>query len=107
MTTATIVATSTGSWHGGPDRDRLIAAAHTVLSNCGFKSSASRVSRLVRDYERHAQGYGYDFGGFVANSVAAHGDRRRAVVAHELRRVVSYSDPTGEAAVRHVLRGQR
>jgi hypothetical protein len=106
MTTAQIVVRTTGTWHGGPDRDRLITAAHAVLGNCGFMVSASRVRRLVCDYERNAQGYGYDFGGFIANSVAP-GDRRRVVVAQELRRVVSYSDPTGETAVRHVLRGQR
>jgi len=30
--TATIVATSTGNWHGGPDRDRLTAAADAELA---------------------------------------------------------------------------
>jgi len=33
--TATIIATSTGNWHGGPDRDRLTAAAHAELAAGG------------------------------------------------------------------------
>lgn len=103
MTATMVVATTTGTWHGGPDRDRLVAATHAVLDNCGFAAGASRVRRLVQRYERNAQGY--DFGGFIANSMAA-SSHQRAVLADELRRVVGYSDPTGEAAVNNITRGR-
>jgi hypothetical protein len=93
-----------GSRSGGPDRDRLITAAHTVLTNCGYPMGASKVGRLVRKFERDPGGR--DFGGFIASHVVAAG-KRRAVLADELRKVVSYADPTGETAVHHVLRGRR
>jgi hypothetical protein len=75
-----------------------------VLANCGYPVGQSKVGRLVHRFERG--GHGYDFAGFIASSLVASG-QRRALVADELRRVVSYSDPTGESAVRHVLRGRR
>jgi len=104
VTDNTIVATSTGNWHGGPQRDRLIAAAHTVLSDRGVQMSWTKVRRMVQMYERQAQRYGYDFGRFIAAQIEMPEFQRR-VVADELRMVTAYRDPVGEQAVNRVLRG--
>ena len=104
MRAAAVVATSTGNWDGGPQRDRLIAAAHTVLSNCGVELSFTKVRRMVQNYERRAQRYGFDFGKFIANQVVL-SEHQRRVVADELRRVTAYVDTTGERAVNNVMRG--
>jgi len=104
MRATAVVATSTGNWDGGPQRDRLIAAAHTVLSNCGVELSFTKVRRMVQNYERRAQRYGFDFGKFIANQVVM-SEHQRRVVADELRRVTAYVDTTGERAVNNVMRG--
>ncbi len=104
MRAAAIVATSTGSWNGGPERDRLITAAHAVLSNCGVELSFTKVRRMVQNYERRAQRYGFDFGKFIANQIVM-SEHQRRVVADELRNVTAYRDPVGEQAVNRVLRG--
>ncbi len=104
MRATAIVASSTGSWNGGPERDRLITAAHAVLSNCGVELSFTKVRRMVQNYERRAQRYGLDFGKFIANQVVM-SEHQRRVVADELRRVTAYVDPVGETAVNRVLRG--
>ncbi len=104
MRAAAIVATSTGNWDGGPQRDRPITAAHAVLSNCGVELSFTKVRRMVQNYERRAQRYGFDFGKFIANQVVM-SEHQRRVVADELRKVTAHVDPTGEAAVNRVLRG--
>jgi len=103
MRAAAVVATSTGNWNGGPQRDRLIAAAHTALSDRGVQMSWTKVRRMVQMYERQAQRYGYDFGRYLDTQVAS--EMQRRVVADELRKVTAYLDPTGEAAVNRVLRG--
>ena len=90
MRAAAIVATSTGNWDGGPQRDRLIAAAHTVLSNCGVQMSWTKVRRTVQMYERQAQRNGLAFDGYIAQ--VAVGEHQRRVVADELRRVTEYVD---------------
>jgi len=104
MTATAVVASSTGSWNGGPERDRLITAAHAVLSNCGVELSSTKVRRMVQNYERRAQRYGFEFGKFIANQVVM-SEHQRRVVADELRRVTAYVDPVGETAVNRVLRG--
>jgi len=108
MRAAAVVTTSTGNWDGGPQRDRLIAAAHTVLSNCGVELSFTKVRRMVQMYERRAQRYGFDFGKFIANQVVM-SEHQRRVVADELRKVTAHVDPVGEQAVNNVLkdRGRR
>ncbi len=105
MRAAAIVATSTGNWDGGPQRDRLIGAAHAVLSNCGVELSATKVRRMVQNYERRAQRYGFDFGKFIANQVVM-SEHQRCAVADELRSVTAYFDPVGERAVNNVLKDQ-
>ena len=105
MRATAVVASSTGSWNGGPERDRLITAAHAVLSNCGVELSFTKVRRMVQNYERRAQRYGFDFGKFIANQVVM-SEHQRRVVADELRKVTAHVDPVGEQAVSNVLRDQ-
>ncbi len=105
MRAATVVATSTGNWDGGPQRDRLIAAARTVLSDRGVQMSWTKVRRMVQMYERQAQRYGFDFGRFIDSQIAMSEVQRR-VVADELRRVTAYVDHVGERAVNNVLKDQ-
>ncbi len=104
MSVAVVVATSTGNWDGGPQRDWLIAAAHTVLSNCGVQMSWTKVRRMVQNYERRVQRYGFDFDDYIATQVAS--EMQRRVGADELRRVTAYVDPVGEQAVNNVLKDQ-
>ncbi len=105
MKVTAVVASSTGKWDGGPERDRLITAAHAVLSNCGVEMSSAKVRRMVQNYERRAQRYGFDFGKFIANQVVM-SEHKRRVVADELRKVTAHVDPVGEQAVSNVLRDQ-
>ena len=104
MRAAAVVATSTGNWNGGPQRDRLIVTAHAALSDRGVQMSRSKVRRMVQLYERQAQRYGYDFGRFIAQQVEM-SELQRRVAADELRKVTAYVDPTGESAVNNVVRG--
>jgi len=104
MRAAAVVGTSTGKWDGGPQRDRLIAAAHTEVANRGVQMSSSKVRRMVQMYERQAQRYGFDFGRYLDTQIAM--EMQRRVVADELRKVTAYVDSTGERAVRNVLRDQ-
>ncbi len=105
MRPAAIVATSTGNWDGGPQRDRLIAAAHAALSDRGVQMNWTKVRRMVQMYERQAQRYGFDFGDYLDTQITM--ELQRRVVADELHRATAYRDPTGEQAVNRVLRGGR
>lgn len=89
-----------------PSTSTLTNDVAATFARFGIPVSPSRISRMVRTYIASAQGNGYDFGDYVANKVVLTEARRR-VVSDELRRVVSYSDPTGETAVRNVGRGTR
>jgi len=102
--TATVVASSAGKWHGGPERDRRMAAAHTVLGNCGVVMSPAKVRRMVQNYERRAQRYGADFDDYLDQVAVS--ELQRQLVGDELRRVTAYADKTGERAVSNVLKSQ-
>jgi len=69
--------------------------------------SPSKVSRLVREYKRQVEQNGFAFFDFLANAVALSADQRRTMLADPaIARAISYADPTGETAVRNVLRGE-
>ena len=94
-----------GSWDGGPERDRLMAAAHVVLDNCGLALSPSKVRRLVQTFERRVERNGFSFLDFLANAVQLTAEqRRRAVADPDVCRAIAYADPTGETAVRNVMK---
>ena len=75
--------------HGDHARPELaLADAHAALTDCGITMSPGRVRKLLKAYRRCNQGQ--DFGRYVTE---------------ELRRVITYSDHTGETAVNRVIRG--
>lgn len=85
--------------------ETLIEHAQNLLRNCGIQMSPSKVSRLVRDFKHRVEANGFPFGAFLVNSVQLTATQRRQALANpEIARVISYSDPTGEKAVHHVLR---
>ncbi len=75
--------------HGDHARPELsLADAHAALADCGITISPGRVRKLLKGYRRCNQGQ--DFGRYVTE---------------EMRRVICYSDHTGETAVNNVVRG--
>lgn len=81
----------------------LIRATRQVLDAFGIDMSQSKVSRLVRRYRSTVAPKGFPFADYVVNGLVITA-AKRAVVADELRRAISYADPTGETAVRNVAR---
>ena len=81
------------------DADRLLAA-------CGVYRSRAWISRVVRDYMSSIAGAGFPFGAYLLNRVELNAEQRRAALNDpEVAYLLEYADPTGEAAVRNVLRG--
>lgn len=81
-------------------RDRI----REFLSFAGMVRTDSWVHRVSRDYARLAvQGTPVDL--FVATRIAlSESERRRLVERADLRYLLDYMDPTGERAVRNVMR---
>jgi len=88
--------------------ETLRTHARALLDNCDIHISPSKVSRLVRDYQRRVEGNGFAFEAFLVNSVQLTAEqRRRALTNPDIARVVAYSDPVGEKATDNVFREQR
>ncbi|GAA3667109.1 hypothetical protein FB459_1266 [Yimella lutea] len=88
-----------------PTVETLTRETHGMLERTGVRLSPSRVGRLCRDYVNIVATKGVSFGAYLANAVALTG-----ATQHEFDSVyyrLCYSDPTGESAVRRVLRGGR
>jgi hypothetical protein len=67
--------------------------------------SPTKVQRLVATFERRVQNNGFSFFEFIANSVAmSAGQRRAALLNPDIAMAISYTDPTGESAVKNVMR---
>lgn len=97
-----------GSWSSGQERDRLITATHTILANCGMPMGGRRVNRLVQTFQQRVERNGFTFFDFLANTVQLDSEqRRRALADPEISRAIAYADPTGESAVRNVMREWR
>ena len=103
----TLTSGGTTSAEATGQTEKLLRVAHVVLDNCGLAMSASKVSRLVRNYEAQVAGNGWTFFDFLANRICLDAERRRLLLLNpEVARVISYADPTGETAVNRVLRGR-
>ncbi len=91
---------------GGPATpEALTRDAHRLLDACGITRSPKWVQRTVRDY-CSASASGLPFGMYLANQVELNAQQRQAVLDRaDLRYLLEYADPTGETAVRNVLRG--
>ena len=86
----------------------LKSAAQIILWNCGVPYGPNRIYRLCAEFVERVQGNGFDFFDFLANKVALSvEERRRALADPEVQRVISYADPTGEAAVARAMRSGR
>lgn len=83
--------------------ETLIRYANTLLDAAGLDRSASWVSRAVRDYARHGVGRVL-FGLWFTDRLGLTDVQRDNA---ELAFVLAYADPTGEAAVRNVMRRTR
>ncbi len=97
--------------HGGSTfagTEALIRGAHLIFTNCGVSISPQRVTRLVRQFKSRVEQNGFAFFDFLANSVQLDAERRRTALSDpDVLRVIAYSDPTGEAAVRNVMKASR
>lgn len=105
---APALATPAGTCCSGKERDRLIAATHVVLANCGVEVGPRKVNRLVQTFQARVERNGFAFFDFLANSVQLDEQRRREALADpEVARAIAYADPTGETAVRNVMAAGR
>lgn len=85
----------------------LTRDAHLLLDACGVQRSPSWVSRTVRDFLA-SDLRGMPFGMFLTARVELNSMQRRALAERaDLRYILSYADPTGETAVRNVMRERR
>lgn len=86
----------------------LVRDSARVLGACGISKSSSWMRRTARDYLRHAAPKGLPFGVWLTTRVQLNDEQRRRVADDPaLRYVLIYADPTGEEAVRRVMRGPR
>lgn len=85
----------------------LMRDAGLLLDACGVDRSRAWISRTVRVY-LDAPVQGLPFGSFLAARIELNEYQRRALAERaDLRYLLTYADPTGEAAIRNVMRGQR
>jgi hypothetical protein len=90
---------------GSTSAEALIRHAQKLLCNSGIEMSASKVSRLVRDFRRRVESEDFSFGEFLVNTAKLTAEQRRRVLADpELACLLAYPDPTGEKAARNVDR---
>lgn len=100
MSAATI--TSSQRYHPAA---ALKAEAQRLLDACGVPARPSWVHRTVTNYLRFVQHTGFPFGAYLLNRVQMTSEqRRRAMSDPECHSFLSYSDPTGETAVRNAMR---
>jgi len=87
--------------------ETLTRDAHRLLAACGVERAASWVKRTVRDYTSHV-GDAFPFGAYLLNRVELNSEQRRVALANsELASFLNYADPTGETAVRNVMKEVR
>lgn len=80
--------------------------ANAVLDSTGYALGRSKVRRIIRTFTTRVERNGFEFFEFFANALMLDADtRRRALLDPDVARTITYADPTGEAAVRNVMRG--
>ena len=85
--------------------ETLIRDADRLLAACGVERAGSWILRTVRDYTSHV-GDAFPFGAYLLNRVELNAEQRRVALANsELACLLNYADPTGETAVRNVMKG--
>ena len=85
--------------------EALVRVAEVVVNNVGAGWSHSKMSRVVRQYIYRSDGHGMPFFYYLAHMLCLDANRQRALLNHpDVARAISYADPTGETAVRNVMR---
>lgn len=106
MSTSGTTITSGGTT-GAEGTERLIRAAHVILDNCGVTLGPRKVHRIVRTFEARVAHNGWSFFDFLATSIQLDAARRVQLLNNpDVQRVIAYADPTGETAVRNVMRAR-
>lgn len=82
--------------------EALIRQTHALIENSSVRLSPSKVVRLCRVYVSLVADKGVSFGEYLANVVALSRAQRSQFDAVYYR--LTYSDPTGETAVRNIDR---
>lgn len=89
----------------GDQPEVLIRDADRILTWCGVGKSGGWVLRTVRQYLHHAAPKGMPFGAYLLHRVELTAEQRRRAMANpDTQYLLCYSDPTGETAVRNVMR---
>lgn len=90
-----------------PESRSIRTQIRDFLTAADLHRTESWVHRVSRDYARSAI-EGTPIGLFIATRIALTAQERRRVAERaDLRYLLSYADPTGEAAVRNVMREAR
>jgi hypothetical protein len=85
-------------------KSNLIRDARLLLDAVGLTRGGNWISRVVRDY-LSAPVQGLPFGMFLTAQVELNDIQRRHLAERaDLRYLLTYSDPTGEAAIRRVMK---
>jgi len=85
--------------------EALLRDAMATLDRCGVVRSPKWVQRVVREYLYRAASKGYPFGAYLLNRVQLNAEERARVRNDPaLASMLAYRDPTGELAVRRVMR---
>lgn len=83
----------------------LKADSRRILDACGVPARPNWINRVVVQYLRNVASTGYPFGSWLMAQVQLNAEQRRqAMQDPELHNFLCYSDPTGETAVRNVMR---
>lgn len=82
--------------------EALVRFANDLMDRIGANRSQSWVSRQVRNYVKSGRGL---FGPYLLKRLQISDERRER--DPELAYLLAYADPTGETAVRNVMREQR
>ena len=85
--------------------ENLKAEARRLLDACGVPATPNWVNRVVVRYLQSVAPTGFPFGPWLVAQVELTREQRVAALNDpEVRYCLDYSDPTGETAVRNVMR---
>lgn len=106
MSPPTPTATAVLGGSTAPTKDELIDAARTVLDHFHVPFGVRRTFRLVESFKvRSPHGGRHLFFQYLCSAVEIDAERQRsALLDPDVAKAVSYNDPTGEHAVRNVMR---
>ena len=94
-----------GSTRTGSQIELAIRAAHRALATLGVQVSPRKVNRIVRRFATNAKANGLTFHQFLGEEANLTPVQRRQILGDsDLARAIAYMDPTGDTAVRNVMR---